>query len=319
MDVAKALNAFITEQRAGVEIYRLGDSVRGDFIKGDDFSSLDWTSVYHRDAAYTIQYAGKHYAIFPPGGDKDRRLKEGLPWLDPLADVLGIGVLTSAWRFGDGSSHPYDVAEAIDTGKYRIAATDGSTVTLAMEGTDEIVLDSRYGYAVKRRRWHWDEGRSRKCAIENSDWKQFSDGTWFPSTSRIRFYEPASTTPDQPFLTAEMSFTALRPTRESDFDLVADKPGWVVEVFGDGAPTIGVVKKDKTYDLADVASGKIKFTTSSREYRLEAMQLVVWINCGLIFCVVAFELWRRSRKHDDDSIDHANGDGDGVATKSSSE
>ena len=168
------------------EIYRLGGSVRGDFVWGDDLSVLrdkGLIRVFHQDASYNIEDGA--YTVLPPVRTIEDRLGQGLPYFDPLSDALGLGMLTSAWRIGDGSTHPYDVVESLQTGRYEISARDGDAVTLTAEGADEMVLDSARDYAVLQRRWNWDIGKPLKCVVVNEQWAQFPAGTWYPQATTL--------------------------------------------------------------------------------------------------------------------------------------
>src|SRR5207244_293210 len=128
-------------------------------------------------ASYSIQPGS--YTVLPPNRTAEDRQSQGLPNVDPVSDALGLGMLTSAFRIGDGSSHPYNIAEALRTGRYKISARDGDAVTLMAEGADEMVLDASRDYALLQRRWNWDIGKPLKCIVVNDQWAQFPAGKWY--------------------------------------------------------------------------------------------------------------------------------------------
>lgn len=308
------------------EVYRLGSSVRGDFVWGDDLSVLlrenepGLIKVFHQDASYSIQHGA--YTVLPAIRTVEDRLSQGLPYGDPLSDALGLGMLTSAWRIGDGSTHPYNVAESLKTGRYEISARDGDAVTLTAEGADEMVLDSSRDYAVLQRRWNWDIGKPLKCVVVNDQWAQFPAGTWYPQATTFQYYPASGGANAEPFLTAKMNIEALPPPTEADFDLVADRPGWTIynhnRLDGINNP-LRTVKEGESIRLADVASGKFVIrnptwierswrrlrrragfpgqggTAGTEQSSVDAMRIVVWINVALVVAVAAFAFWRRKK------------------------
>ena len=304
------------------EVYRLGSSVRGDFVWGDDLSVVrekGFSMVFHQDAAYQIQNGA--YMVLPPVRTIEDRLSQGLPYFDPLSDALGLGMLTSAWRIGDGSTHPYNVAESLQTGRYEISAHDGDAVTLTADGADEMVLDSTRDYTVLQRRWNWNIGKPLKCVVVNEQWSQFPAGTWYPQATTFQYYPASGGDNAEPFLIAKLSIEALPPPTKADFEFVADQPGWTIynhcNLDGINNP-LHTLKEGESIRLADVASGKFVrnptwierswqrlrriagfrgrgATAGTEQSSVDATRIVVWISVALIVAAAAFEFWRRKK------------------------
>lgn len=297
---------FIDVPVTSFEVYRLGSSVRSDSVRGDDLSVVwdeGFVKVYRQDRSYVSQ--GHTYVVLPRVRTVEDRLEQGLPDVDPLSDALGLGMLTSAFRNGKGSTHPYDVAEALKTGRYEISARDGDSVTLIAEGADEIVLDSSRDYAVLKRRWNWDVGKPLKCVVVNDQWARFPSGTWYPQATTIQFYPTSGGASAEPFLIANISIKALPPPTEADFEFVADHPGWTIynhcHLDGINNP-LHTLKEGESIPLADVASGKFVFRDPAQQSGIDAMRIVVCITVTLIASVVAFEFWKRRKREQTNAV-----------------
>ena len=243
-----------------LELCRLGNRVRWQSIAKPDFremATLGWMQGFDGRAAYVVQCQGRDYAVYSSRFKIDKLIARGQPFADPLAGVLGLSV-PAATGIVKESPRAFAVEAALKKAAYRVTAGDGRTVTVADDGKDELLLNREHGYAVERRTWRWDGDRPPRCVIVNRDWKQFSGGAWYPASTDISYFATAETPAGDPCLKVTFRFSAMMPSTSSDFELIADRPGWTVTLWSpDGTSQRTTIQRGEAVNLTKVAAGDV--------------------------------------------------------------
>lgn len=275
-----------------IQISRLDGSVRRELRLGERWS----TKVFHQGAAYRVSSDAKDHKVFPSTMDMEFLIKEGIPDADPLVDALGLSAMVKRPSRVAVPDRPYDIETVLATGDYT-ASERGSMVTLSTEG-DEIVLDRDHGYALSRRTWHWTPSDSIRWTVENSEWEQFSDGTWYPGLSKVTYYGPPEhSSAGQVVAICQCRFSILSPVTEDDFELVADRPGWTIALVATpGKPVRRYLQEGEAIKLSDVATGKVEVRPSVRGRGGGTARLIIWLNVTIIALVAVYSLIRSRRE-----------------------
>lgn len=291
----------------GVELFRCGELARLETVRGHGFAAMrksGYIEIFAGDCGYVIACEDQHYSTQSTQQPRAHVRSQTLANIDPLADVLGLPVSYSYPEagMGGGAEAPFDVEAALKTGRYRVIKSDTATVTLTAEGVDELVLSRQHNYAVLRRKWHWSSGRSVKCVVENSDWKQLATGTWYPGKSEVLYFTPPGITPSEPWITSSWRFEMLRPATPADFDYVADEPGWTIDVsMPDKQFRQSRIQAGESIRLSKVASGEIELRMRAqggdpRRARLGAQRELITAITVVIALIVIFEIARAIRR-----------------------
>jgi len=110
------------------------------------------------------------------------------------ADGGNYEVLLAIPALGDHLDHPF-LPEFLEQNKRRYIVhptreyVDGFLCwVVEYPGMDKLWIDTKHGYAVRKRIYHWGPGKPRKFAILNQDWKEVSPGLWLPHKQIVDKY-----------------------------------------------------------------------------------------------------------------------------------
>ncbi|HQU46429.1 MAG TPA: DUF998 domain-containing protein [Pirellulales bacterium] len=258
-------------QELGLEIFRLGQASRMDAVRGGDFSSIDESGAMHvfdGRAGITSQPQradSRYYQIYPASRDVETLQETVQPYADPLADVLGLSVRAdvASWALGIGASVDrsvvdFDLATALAQGTFQIVSEDANVVEVRDANGDRVALSIPHNFAIARRTWTWELDTVLKCALENRDWKQFSDGTWYPEVSELVCSGRFGTDREQVLLAVDYRFSALPASKASDFEITVDRPGTDIE-YRDGGNGFRsrTLKEGERIDLTRLAHNQL--------------------------------------------------------------
>lgn len=132
--------------------------------------------------------------------------------LDFYGDLVGAGMARGTRTIQGDSKFPFRIDEVLRSGKYHVAAAkegESGLVVIERKGLDRIALDPKRGFAIVKRRWHWDLDAPMKVSIANSDFREVTDGLWLPFRSRIEFYGTPKTKPGKRCAVAKLRVTDL--------------------------------------------------------------------------------------------------------------
>lgn len=92
-------------------------------------------------------------------------------------------------KYGRDPKHPFSILAALESEPYRVRGkkevVEGvGCWVLEVPGRDRIWLDPGHGFAVVKREWLWDDGKTPMFRWLNSDFKEVVPGLWWPMRAR---------------------------------------------------------------------------------------------------------------------------------------
>jgi hypothetical protein len=289
----------------GLEFFRLGQACRMDVISGSDFSAFDtsaWTRIFDGRAGITSQPQGgdsRYFQIYPADHDLEAVRERVEPYADPLADVLGLSVdaSTTSWALGiPPDLKPFDLATALAQGQFQVTSQSAEWIELRNAENDQVTLSVRQNYAIVRRTWTWTLDTKLKCSIENRDWKQFSDGTWYPQTSKFICARGSGADYGQELLVVDYHFSALAASKQSDFEVTVDHAGADVEYYGPkGDRRSRAIKTGESIDLTQLAHNRLSIRWDNRDLPYSLLEKWSIVPLAAVIAFLAFQRVSKGR------------------------
>jgi hypothetical membrane protein len=284
----------------GLEIFRLGQASRMDAILGRNFSTIDQlrdTHIFDGRAGFhcLLDRDGSRYCqIYPASRDFEEFRRQVQPDVDPLADVLGLSVPadSASWALGiPPDAERFDLATALAQGQFRVASQNAELIELCNANGDQLALSVARGYALARRTWTWTLDTTLNCSLENREWKQFSDGTWYPEISQIVCWGRSGTDVGEELLSVDYRFSTRPASKRSDFEVTAAHPGTDLEYHGpDNDYRLRTLKAGETIDLTRLAHDQLSIRWDDRQSPYSVLEKWSIIPLTMIAAFLAIRL-----------------------------
>ncbi len=283
-----------------LELFRLGPAARMDVAFGDDFSAIDdsgWIQIFDGRAGFVIQDASdKGVTIYSASCIVDDVRRATEPTADPLADVLGLATSRAGTSFGLGIGRPQDefnVCSALAGGLFQIVSADTVEVELMNADGDRFTLSVPRRYALVRREWIWDTETGIRGSLVNRQWRQFSDGTWYPEVCDFNcLRSPTDDGFAEDLFTMQYRFEPLPATISSDFQIQANHSGMDITYNGrEGDFRVRRLKAGETLDLTQVAHDKLSIRWDARDQPPSSILEIANVAPVVIFAVFTAVRW----------------------------
>lgn len=223
------------------------------------------------------------------------------PYADPLADVLGLSVRagTASWALDvPPDVKPFDLASAQALGRFHVVSRNAERIELRGAEGDELTLSVRHNYALARRTWSWTLETQLKCWLENRDWQQFSDGTWYPQVSKFVCSRRLGSDSEEVLYAVDYYFSARPASKRSDFQVTADQPGDDIEYRGSGGDSrLRTLKAGETIDLTRLAHDQLSIRWDDRDIPYSVLEKWSLVPLAMIVALLAMRLAGRAQAH----------------------
>ncbi|WP_149752975.1 hypothetical protein [Rubripirellula obstinata] len=275
----------LTSIQYDIEVARLGQahSMRLE----SDTRRHPWIEVFDGDAKYVSQ-SDSDWSVQPRSYLLTKGREASQILADPLADVLGLSNTTlPAWSLRSGFTHAvFNLSDGLSNRRFRVLEEDENEVDLVSLDGETVTLSKQHGHAIARRSWSENALEPIALRLENRDWSQLANGTWYPKTSAILCELEA----DRSLLyRLDFAFSAGDRLRKADFAIHVEEPGAEITFFGgtfaDGRSDIRhrLLNEGERIDLNQVATRPGSIRWSSRQWPTFTF-LESW-NLTPIFCL----------------------------------
>lgn len=291
----------------GMEIFRRGPAWRMDAIRGGDFAHATApaeTRIFDGRAGILSQRqagSSRFFQIYPANHDLETVRERVEPYADPLADVLGLSVRagTASWALDvPPDVKPFDLASAQALGRFHVVSRNAERIEFRGAEGDELTLSVRHNYALARRTWSWTLETQLKCSLENRDWQQFSDGTWYPQVSKFVCSRRLGSDSEEVLYTVDYYFSARPASKPSDFQVTADQPGDDIEYRGSGGDSrLRTLKAGETIDLTCLAHDQLSIRWDDRDIPYSVLEKWSLVPLAMIAALLAMRLAGRAQAH----------------------